>query len=494
MHNFVCMDIQDHHVSDVGKIRKVNEDVVKTLSTSEYFASVVCDGLGGHAGGSTAADMCANIILQNLKENPLHNIESAIIDSISKANEQIHTRASTDIALKGMGTTCVVALFYKGYIYFAHVGDSRLYQYHNKELTQLTKDHSYVQQLIDEGVIQPSDAEVHPQKHQLTAAVGTQTTLPIPIKVQKLPLHENAIFLLCTDGLHGIVSHKIIQGIFEECATQPIQTLAQKLVDTANEFGGVDNITVHVIRVQKISEVSQNSMDSTTQNTHSTENNTKQPLISPPIEVMQDTQAPSKEQKPRYTIHLSNNQKLGFIVIALLATVITLFVAFYKNKQKPIEENFLNQLTDTLSIKKDTSAQKNTVAMDTASKKTTRDIKEVHQNNSFSNSLIDYEYYVQKGEVLGKIADKFNVSVDELKTWNSNAKKKGHPKFPDLNAEAPLNIKIKAKHTVEQGETLSSIAEKYYGNAQQRRLIIKANQLKENTPLKKGKVLIIPKE
>ncbi|MDW8302981.1 MAG: Stp1/IreP family PP2C-type Ser/Thr phosphatase [Bacteroidia bacterium] len=473
------MDIQEAHLSDIGKIRKVNEDTVQTFRTEGYFISVMCDGLGGHAGGAVAASLCANTIIEYLKDKKHQNIENAIAQSISKANEVIHTQANTEFHLRGMGTTCVVCVLDGSYIYFAHVGDTRLYQYKDNQLLQLTKDHSYVQQLIDEGKIQPSDAEIHPQKHQLTAAVGTQMTLPIAIEVQKLPLQKNTLFLLCTDGLHGIVSNKIIQSILSEYHAQPVEVLAKKLVDTANDFGGIDNVTVQIIRVNELKTSPQNSI----QNTQMTTSQTSAPLIDPPIEVVHSPKTPA-ESKPKYKVHLNNYQKLGLIVIVLLATVITLFVAFYKAKEKTAEENFLTQLKDSLFTQPNTSVQKNEPVQDTTStQKAEKNIPE----------LIDYEYFVRKGDVLPKIAQKFNVSVEELKAWNKDAKKKGHPKFPELNADAPLVVKIKAKHTVSQGETLSAIAQQYYGNSQQKHLIMKANNLKENEVLKQGKVLVIPK-
>lgn len=483
------MNIHESHLSDTGKIRKVNEDFVLTADTASGLVCVLCDGIGGHAGGAVAAELCAKTILEHLQKTEENNTENTIAEAIHKANEVIYTRASTELHLKGMGTTCVVAVTDKQFIYFAHIGDSRLYQYKENQLVQLTKDHSYVQQLIDEGKIQPSDAETHPRKNQLTAAVGTQITLPVPVQVQKLPLTQNTLFLLCTDGLHGIVSDKIIQNTIAENIDKPTIDIAQKLIDLANDFGGTDNITVQIIKVGEVQKVNmKNEVPDFSQG--STETVKKTPLIDPPIEISL-APAPELQQKSKYKVHLSANQKLGLVVVMLIATVITLFVAFYKNREKPEEDNFLTQLKDTLNTKQDTETKKITVPKDTVTQKTT--VKQEKETPE-KTTLTDYEYYVQKGDVLSKIASKFNVSTDDIKTWNKDARKKGHPKFPDLNADAPLTIKIKAKHTVEQGETLTSIAEKYYGNANQKRLILKANSLKEDAVLKKGKVLIIPKE
>jgi serine/threonine protein phosphatase PrpC len=484
------MNIQESHLSDIGKIRKANEDFVLSTDSSKGLVCVLCDGIGGQAGGAIAAELCATTIVQYLQESTEEHTHIAIENAINKANEVIYTRASTELHLKGMGTTCVVMVTDEQFIYYAHIGDSRLYQYKDHHLIQLTKDHSYVQQLIDEGKIQPSDAETHPHKHQLTAAVGTQITLPMSVQVQKLPLAQNSLFLLCTDGLHGVVSDKIIQSTITENAEKPVSNIVKKLIDLANDFGGVDNITVQIIRVGEIQNIQEKSETHTDLPQNLTESVTKTPLIDPPIET---TVSPTTEteQKPKYNIQLSSNQKLGLVAVILVSTIITLFVAFYKNKEKPEEENFLTQLKDTLNTKQDTQTKKTTILKDSANQKITiKQEKEVNQKPT----LTDYEYYVQKGDVLSKIASKFNVNIEELKAWNKDAKKKGHPKFPDLNAEAPLIIKVKAKHTVEQGETITSIAEKYYGNVNQKRLIVKANGLKEETTLKKGKTLIIPNE
>lgn len=477
------MNVQEYHLSDIGKIRKNNEDFVLKADTPLGFAYVLCDGMGGHAGGAIAAQLCAQTIIQTLQQTSEKEVEKAILSAINHANEVIHTCANTEPALRGMGTTCVVAVIQDKFLYFSHVGDSRLYQYHNQQLTQLTKDHSYVQSLIDQGKIQPSDADTHPQKHQLTAAVGTNITISVDIQVQKIPLTDKSLFLLCSDGLHGIVSSKIIQGTLEENQNKPLDIIAQKLIDLANDFGGLDNTTVQLLYVSAQNE----PVISKTEQNHS-ENKVKTPLIDPPVEITQSN-IPTTQQKPKYTVQLSSNQKLGLVVITLIATLITLFVAFYKNREKPEGDNFLTQLRDTLP-RKDSSTAKQTTFVDTNQTKSTK----VEDKTVNTSEPIDYEYYVQKGDILSKIAKKFNVKVEDIKTWNSDAKKKGHPKFPDLNAEAPLIIKIKAKHTVEQGETLSSIAEKYYGNVNQKRLITKANNINEDTPLKKGKILIIPQE
>lgn len=152
--------------SDIGLKRSRNEDAHGSLPLSNGYLFIVCDGMGGHAGGEWASKACVELIIEYFSkhvsddQNPSISLNNAILF----ANEQIFNAAYNNPDLKGMGTTVVALLFYRDEIYTAHVGDSRIYVLHRDQLIQLTRDHSFVQGLVDQGIISKIEAETHPGK------------------------------------------------------------------------------------------------------------------------------------------------------------------------------------------------------------------------------------------------------------------------------------------------------------------------------------------
>lgn len=233
--------------SDVGKQRKANEDHGAHFITLNGLVSVVCDGMGGHVGGAIASEVAIIAIHEFLDSQYFEDPREAIGLAIEAANNAIIQRTMIEPELSGMGSTCVLLIVRNAKVYIGHVGDSRIYLIREKKITQLTKDHSFVQMLVDMGEISKEQAEHHPRKNEITNALGLPNMLPATIKAEPITPQAGDCFLLCSDGLSGMVSDHNIEKIVSKQRELRTQERADLLVQTANANGGVDNITVELV-------------------------------------------------------------------------------------------------------------------------------------------------------------------------------------------------------------------------------------------------------
>ncbi|MBS5736745.1 MAG: Stp1/IreP family PP2C-type Ser/Thr phosphatase [Clostridiales bacterium] len=232
--------------TDIGLVRDSNQDsfVFKELERGVGFA-VLCDGMGGHRGGKVAGQLAAFAAMNYIEEycsdfGIPENTEFLVKEAVAKANGVVFSQSLKNEEYKGMGSTIVVLFIRDGKVSVCHVGDSRVYLLRDGELTQVTKDHSIVQELVDKGALTESAAENHPLKNVITKAVGT------PEKIEgdyvTFDFDKDDIFLICSDGLSSYVEEEKIRdtvnllGVTEECC--------DKLISLANESGGNDNVTV----------------------------------------------------------------------------------------------------------------------------------------------------------------------------------------------------------------------------------------------------------
>jgi protein phosphatase len=255
--------LQVGHVSDVGQVRPHNEDaslVVESVFEGDQAAEtiglfIVADGMGGHQAGEVASALAARMVARGLIEevyipylrqsshqSDQLSLTEALQQAVEAANQAVHGQ------VPGSGTTLTCALVINSRAYLAHVGDSRAYLYYNQALKQITRDHSYVDKLVELGQISAEAAAVHPQRNVLYRAVGQGDQLEIDIYPLDLP--NGSRLLLCSDGLWGMLSDNVIQAILAS-ARSP-QDACQELIAAANEAGGRDNITAIV--VERVSE------------------------------------------------------------------------------------------------------------------------------------------------------------------------------------------------------------------------------------------------
>lgn len=236
--------------SIVGQVRKANEDHCDYRKTCNGDLFVVCDGMGGHVGGATASHIGVDSIIEYISQHPLEDKRVLLHNALQFANMQILGAAAQDPSLKGMGTTACIVLVENEKIWIAHVGDSRIYLYSDREkyLYRITKDHSLVQSLVDKGELDDRDAEHHPQKNIILRALGTRQDLMPDVEQMPVRAQIGDTFLICSDGLSGMIDDNEIEAILKTGGT--LEDKVQTLIDSANAPGkGQDNITAQLIQV-----------------------------------------------------------------------------------------------------------------------------------------------------------------------------------------------------------------------------------------------------
>ena len=241
--------------TNVGRIRNQNEDCYMAEKFADSISLyTVCDGMGGASAGETASATACSIhhsAMRSLLESyadatalTAKVCKRLLVDAVNQANNAVYTLSQKDSALEGMGTTLVSLLIVNNTAFFVNVGDSRAYYYKDGELRQITKDHSYVQYLVDIGMIQPDEAESHPHKNLITRSVGTSAEITPDIFA--LDLRQAEILLLCSDGLTNMVNESDISRVLAD-DTIDFSHKAERLVAKANSHGGTDNITALLV-------------------------------------------------------------------------------------------------------------------------------------------------------------------------------------------------------------------------------------------------------
>ena len=236
--------------TDVGMKRSTNQDSYSygQLENGTITWAVVCDGMGGMAAGNIASATAVEVIAGSLEQNlsPKSSasfVKNLLKNSIESANAKIYSMSEENDDMRGMGTTVVAVVIIKGVAYFAHAGDSRGYYFSNNELSQITTDHSMVQTLVDKGQLTEDEAKSHPNKNIITRALGVATY--IDIDFETVDISSGDTVLLCTDGLTNCIDDELIKLASTD---NDFASLADRLVELANQNGGNDNITVVAVK------------------------------------------------------------------------------------------------------------------------------------------------------------------------------------------------------------------------------------------------------
>ena len=235
--------------TDQGCVRVSNQDAVRAIPLPDgAVLAAVCDGMGGANGGNVASGICIDMLEAYIRAHYAAEMTDdaawqMLSDALEASNRAVYDRASADPALAGMGTTAVVALARGDRLLVANVGDSRAILLHDGQLRQLTKDHSYVQAMVDSGRLTAQEAEHHPKKNLITRAVGIGNRVEIDRFTERWTADD--VLLLCSDGLTNEVSYA---ELTELMTTVPYAELADALIACANAHGGHDNSTVLLMK------------------------------------------------------------------------------------------------------------------------------------------------------------------------------------------------------------------------------------------------------
>jgi len=239
--------------SDIGCQRENNEDAFGYWEPEEeqQFArkgrlAVVADGMGGYEGGQEASNLAVQTVTSIYSEKEGKDRQQVLIEALQAAHERVREYGFAHPNLRGMGTTCTAVAIVGDTMHYVHVGDTRLYLVRGRKISQITRDHSYVSRLVESGVISREEAERHPQRNILTAALGTSADLIMESPGRPETLTSGDVLVMCTDGLWGQVHENEILEAVEDDAPDGA---SRKLVELARERGGPDNITVQILRV-----------------------------------------------------------------------------------------------------------------------------------------------------------------------------------------------------------------------------------------------------
>jgi serine/threonine protein phosphatase PrpC len=245
--------------TDTGRVRSKNEDTIALNPT--HGIAILADGMGGYSAGEVASRIATDVLQQSLEEGMDRmqsqsqdllttrgrQIQNLMVDSIQRANSAVIEAARVEPEYHGMGTTLVAALFHNDKVTIAHVGDSRAYRFREGELTQITRDHSLLQEQIDAGLIDPEWARFAEHKNLVTRALGVDPDMEVEIHDHQTEPGE--IYLLCSDGLSDMLTDEEMCEALKRYGSG-LQNACDELVQQANYNGGHDNISVILVKVQ----------------------------------------------------------------------------------------------------------------------------------------------------------------------------------------------------------------------------------------------------
>ena len=245
---------------DIGKKRTRNEDSIFVSNDPVGILPnlyIVADGMGGHKAGGVASQLAIQSFCDYIKSHEHIDIRTRedvtilLKLGIRHANHTIFEMSRTDESYQGMGTTLTVATVIDDVVYLAHVGDTRLYLINDRSIFQVTTDHSLVQEMLEQGFISENEIKMHPQRHIITRAVGTYAKVKVDTLIYDLS--KVKYITLCSDGLTSMLSNEEMHQIIKDQGSN-LEEMIDKLIEKANEKGGLDNIAVVIVKKQEVNQ------------------------------------------------------------------------------------------------------------------------------------------------------------------------------------------------------------------------------------------------
>lgn len=487
-YNVSNANLEAYGLTVTGQVRKANEDSCGFSPVPNGDLFVVCDGMGGHVGGATASKIAVEQIIQHFKAQYYQDVYQALFDALCRANIQILGEAAANPSLKGMGTTACILLVQGDDAYIAHVGDSRIYLYEaaKKRLFRITKDHSLVQALVDQGQLDDRDAEHHPQKNVILKALGTREELKPEVYTCPVQPASGDIFLICSDGLSGMVDDNGIEAILSSDSS--IEEKTDQLVANANVPGkGLDNITAQLIKVKKSPYPSSNHPDHNPRWRNEgmgTDNAVPTQNVEP---VQGSAPQPKKRMRPIWIVLIiagAMSLLLGIVGVVLLSIC-------KESDPNKIEQQIADLKKETTDIKREIDSLKNTIASLNDS------IEQCRANNDTTTaSFKEYKKALKEVEkdkdkkldevkkIDEKIADLNEKREELLKNQNSDGSNK------EKDKEKPA-VQQNAEETVEQDQPAMNEEETQTETLEEKKSITdkqnEANEAKANSKANQSK-------
>lgn len=503
--------------SVIGNVRANQEDCCGMAQTANGDVFVVCDGVGGVAGGDKASSIAVDAIIEYFKREEYTNVPQAINNAMQYANEKILSYASVYREYSGMSTTACVLLLQEKNAFIAHIGDSRIYLYlgKEKELHRLTKDHSYVQSLVDAGEITDEEAETHPRKNIILKSLGHD--FEVEPTIDMLQPKNGDIFLLCTDGLNGMISDNTIELTLKQ--ENSLEQKGEQLIELAMQgengrSGGHDNCTLQLINIdnspwEKSEFTSYNPVRCGEQK----------------IASRQETEEKPSSGNTCENKHKSLLEKILYVIIPLLI-IVSCYMFINKDKEEKTSQHSENKV-ETVAPQEETVIQDTIPAMEeivsepepaieiaqttkpepeikTTPKPESKPEKNIEQpskpktiytkNVSFGVTKVvetDTEYRisykVKKGDNISEICQMFGCSQSDFKKWNNLKNNNIGAGMVYVVKPQKRNIQCKV-YTVKKNEILANIAKR---NKVKMDDVIQCNGLKNPNSIQPGQKLVM---
>ncbi len=231
-----------------GSVKKFNEDAVETAEINDGLLAILCDGVGGDNGGDLAARIALKSALYFFSASENDNYLEKIKLAIEESNSFVLNHSSTTMPLKNMATTLEIIYLKDNVVYWGHIGDSRIYHLKSKRLNQITKDHSLVQKLLDEGYITHKQATNHPQKNVIIKALGDNVSIEPDISKIRLNVSDENKFFICSDGVSNLVSNAEIEEVL---ILNDLEEIKNKIIKMIKLRGAVDDYSFIIIEITK---------------------------------------------------------------------------------------------------------------------------------------------------------------------------------------------------------------------------------------------------
>ena len=429
------MKYSSKSLTNVGKVRSANEDNLGEAVTPNGHLFVVCDGMGGHVGGAQASTIAVNSIIEYFQREVYDNLIQAIDHALSFANEQIYASALNNTSLKGMGTTAVVLLVRGEECFIGHVGDSRIYLRSNGKLNRITKDHSFVQTLVDSGVIDDEDAENHPNKNQILQALGIAPSVKATISQSPILPKAGDMFLLCSDGLNGMVKDRDIERIMQE---DNLMVTSENLITAALNGGGLDNITASLVLIEQSAHISSRFVHF----------NPKQKMMD-----MTSTQ----QFVGRSTFSAPKKSKIPYFIAGGVVIVVVIFAVFVMSGKENVQVQKSTKKHTLVTLQSATDCENIQLGDSVVELQKDTIINIKCKSDSLRISI--------KGNVIdAKTTIETKINLNEVNT--KSAKEKGANKQDKTDQKETVkpqkqDDQIIKTHTVKEKETLLKIVESY---------------------------------